>query len=116
MTLSEIRRTVNSLRRRLALPLAVVRARRATESVCDHLHALQSRGQPLPHHIEVVQMVGDSGFRQGEFMPMNRYVRRCLEQGKCPNPKEMVRALLPRAARLGLVYECFRWDMAPRSV
>ena len=115
MSISEIRRTIRSLQRSLALPLAVIRARRATESVCDHISVLRSEGHPVPNHFDVVQMVGNSGFRHGEFMALDRYVRRCLDEGKCPHPLDMVRALLPRAARLGLVYQCFRWDLPPRS-
>ena len=113
MTHSELRRAVRSLQRRLALPLAVIRARRAVEDVCDKWGVAQIEKTPLPAPHEVVTMVANAGFRHGESGALRNYIERCQNRGDNPDPSDMVRALLPRANKLGLVYQCFRWDCPP---
>ena len=110
MSLSEIQRSVNSLKRRLALPIAVIRMRRVVDDVCDQWGAAQADGKPLPRPFQVVTSVLRAGCRHGEPMALGRYIRRCLDENENPDPHDMVRALLPRAARLGLVAAHFRYD------
>ena len=56
MSLSEIQRSVNSLKRRLALPIAVIRMRRVVDDVCDQWGAAQAGGKPLPRPFQVVTL------------------------------------------------------------
>ena len=111
MSLSEIRRTVQSLRRQLALPLAVIRARRITERVCHRWDVLRDQGQPLPGPFDALREINEERCPPADFMALNRYIRRCHERDEFPDAKEMVLAMLPRAARHGLVHHCFRWDL-----
>ena len=116
-TLSEIKRIVRSLERRLALPLAVIRMRRATEKICndwavalDAKRRKQTESLPTPH--DVVMSIKKAGYAGAYINSFHSYVRRCVEKEECPQPIDMVRALLPQANKTGMIYECFRWDLA----
>ena len=115
MSLRELRCTVNALKRKLALPLAVINARRAAEEACDQWHAAQQNGNPPPADFDIVAMFRNHRCRFGEFHALHSYIRRHLESGESPQPDHMVRALLPRANKLGLVYQCFRYDLPARG-
>ena len=115
MSLREIRRTVNALKRKLALPLAVINARRAAEAACDQWHTAQRNEKPLPAALDLVAEFRNHRCRFGEFHALHSYIRRHLESGELPQPDDMVRALLPRANKLGLVYQCFRYDLPARG-
>ena len=115
-TLSEIKRIVRSLERKLALPLAVIRMRRATEKICnDWAVALDAKrrkqAESLPDAHDLVMSIKKAGYAGAYINAFHSYVRRCVEKEECPQPIDMVRALLPQANKIGLVYECFRWDM-----
>ena len=97
------------------MPLAVFRARRGTEAVCDKWHVTLVDRKPLPTTFEAMGMVSDAGCRFGEFMALNNYLQRCLEKNECPDSRDMAGALLPRANKWGLVYECFRRDLPARD-
>ena len=117
-TLSEIKRIVRSLQRKLALPLAVIRMRRAAEKICnDWAVALDAKRRKqagsLPDSHEVVRSIKASGYAGAHLNSFHSYVRGCLEKEECPQPEDMVRALLPQANKIGMVYECFRWDCPP---
>ena len=116
-TLSEIKRIVRSLERKLALPLAVIRMRRATEKICndwavalDAKRRKQAESLPAPH--DVVMSIKKAGYVGAYINSFHSYVRRCVEKEECPQPIDMVRALLPQANKTGMIYECFRWDLA----
>ena len=116
-TLSEIKRIVRSLERKLALPLAVIRMRRATEKICndwavalDAKRRKQAESLPTPH--DVVMSIKKAGYAGAYINSFHSYVRRCVEKEECPQPIDMVRALLPQANKIGMIYECFRWDLA----
>ena len=118
MTIGEIRRQVRSMQRRLALPLAVIRMRRAAEKICnDWAVALDAKRRSqevsLPSAHDVVQSIKSARYVGGHINVLSRYVTRCLDKDECPQPIDMVRALLPQANKLGMVYECFRWDCPP---
>ena len=116
MTISEIKRAIRSMQRKLALPLAVIRMRRATEKICndwavalDAKRRKQAESLPDPH--DVVMSIKKAGYVGAHINSFHSYVRRCLDKEECPQPIDMVRALLPQANKVGLVYECFRWDL-----
>ena len=118
MTLSEIRRILRSMQRKLALPLAVIRMRRATEQICnDWAVALEltrrTQRDTLPHSHDLVRTIVKAGYAGGYLTSFHRYVQRCLEKDECPEPSDMVRALLPQAIKNGLIHKCFRWDLDP---
>ena len=114
---SEIKRMVRSLKRKLALPLAVIRMRRATEKICnDWAVALEAKrrkqAQSLPNALDLIQQIKKAGYVGAHLTSFHKYVERCLEKEECGQPSDMVRALLPQAIKNGLIYECFRWDLA----
>ena len=118
MTLGEIRREVRSMQRKLAIPLAVIRMRRAAEKICnDWAVALDAKRRSqevsLPSAHDIVQSIKAARYVGGHINALSRYVTRCLDKDECPQPSDMVRALLPQANKLGMVYECFRWDCPP---
>ena len=49
MTLSEIKRQVNALKRKYAVALAVVRLRRAAREFCDEWEATREKEKPTPN-------------------------------------------------------------------
>ena len=115
-TLSEIKRMVRSMQRQLALPLAVIRMRRATEKICndwavalDAKRRKQAESLPDPH--DLVRAIAKAGYVGAHLTSFHRYVRNCFDNEECPQPSDMVRALLPQANASGMIYECFRWDM-----
>ena len=58
MTLSEIRRRVNALKRRFARELAIIKLRRIAEAVADDWDPDEP---PEPH--DVIQRIAKAGFR-----------------------------------------------------
>ena len=69
MTLSQIRRRINALKRRYARELAILKLRR----------------------------IADAGFRLSTFTRLNRYLKDIRRQGDVPDPHSMVLDLVPWA-------------------
>ena len=92
MTLSEIRRRVNALKRRFARELAIIKLRRIAEAVADDWDPDEP---PEPH--DVIQRVVKAGFRLPTFMRLRRYLDDTQRQGEVPYPNTIVLNLLPWA-------------------
>ncbi|MYC29251.1 MAG: hypothetical protein F4X65_04070 [Chloroflexi bacterium] len=97
MTLSQIRNQVHSLQRQFAKDLAVFRLRQLAEEIADDWETSMAEKEELPQPHQVVQRVAAQGHILKTYMNLNLYVRRCLDQGKCLIPQQMVLALLPWA-------------------
>ena len=69
MTLSQIRRRINSLKRQFARELAVLKLRRIAEAVADHW----TPDQP-PEPADVVQRIADAGFILNTYIHLRRYL------------------------------------------
>ena len=105
MTLSQIRRRVNALKRKFARELAIIKLRRIAEAVSDDwdLH------QP-PEPAEVIERVAKAGFRLPTFIRLRRYLDDTIRQGDVPESEAMVLDLLPWASQDR--YRAFlRWDL-----
>ena len=87
----------------------------AAEAACDQWHTAQRNEKPFPAALDLVAEFRNHRCRFGEFHALHSYIRRHLESGELPQPDDMVRALLPRANKLGLVYQCFRYDLPARG-
>ena len=98
MTLSQIRRRVNALKRKLVLELAIIRLRRIAESVADDWDLDEP---PEPH--DVIQRVAKAGFRLSTFMRLQHYLKDTMRQGEVPEPRRIVTSLLPWASK-----DCYR--------
>ena len=98
MTLAQIRRRVNALKRKFALELAIIRLRRIAESVADNWDLDEP---PEPH--DVIQRVAKAGFRLNTFMRLQHYLKDTRSQGDVPEPRQIVTSLLPWASK-----DCYR--------
>ena len=90
MTLSQIRRRVNVLKRRFAPELAIIKLRRIAESVSDHWDPDQPPGAA-----DVIARIAKAGFRFPTFMRLRRYLDDTIRQGDVPESEVMVLNLLP---------------------
>ncbi len=105
MTLSQIRRRINALKRRFARELAIIRLRRIAESVADDWDP----DQP-PEAADVIARVAKAGFRLPTFMRLRRYLDDTIRQGDVPESEAIVLDLLPWAGKDR--YRAFlRWDL-----
>ncbi len=115
MTLAQIRSRVRTLQRRFALALSVVRARRVAERLCQGWTADHADGKPLPDPFQAVAKVREAGIRNAAFIDFQRYIRSCVDDNRCPEPRGFLESLLPRASNAGLVRAALHWDARPRN-
>ena len=92
MTLSQIRRRVNALKRKFVLELAIIRLRRIAEAVADDWDPSEP---PDPH--DVVQRVAKAGFRLNTFGRLSNYLKDIRRQGDVPESESIILRLLPWA-------------------
>ena len=108
MTLSQIRRRIEVLKRKFARELAIIKLRRIAEAVADDW---TPSGPPEPS--DVIRRIVEAGFR----LPTFARLRRCLDDArrKCevPYPNEMVLSLLPWAGS-DRYFELLHWDLPPQ--
>ena len=105
MTLSQIRRRVNVLKRKFAPELATIKLRRIAESVSDHWDPDQPPGAA-----DVIARIAKAGFRLPTFMRLRRYLDDTIRHGDVPESEAMVLNLLPWAWEHR--YRAFlRWDL-----
>ena len=105
MTLSQIRRRVNVLKRRFAPELAIIKLRRIAEAVADNWNP----DQP-PEPADVIARVAKAGFRLPTFMRLHRYLDDTIRQVDVPESEAIVLNLLPWAGKDR--YRAFlRWDL-----
>ena len=105
MTISELRRRVNALKRRFAPELAIIRLRRIAQAVGDDWDPTEP---PEPH--DVIQRVVKAGFRLPTFMRLRRYLDDTIRQGDCPESECIVLDLLPWAGK-DRYRAFFRWEL-----
>ena len=92
MTISQLRRRIDALKRKLAPELAVINLRRIAESVADDW---TPSDPPEPTH--VIRRVADAGFRLPTFLSLHRYIEDTRRKGDTPDPVSIVVRLLPWA-------------------
>ena len=92
MTLSQLRRRIDALKRKLAPELAIIKARRIAEAVANDWKPSQP---PDPAH--VVKRFSDAGFRLPTFARLHSYLDDNRRNGEIPYPGVMVYQLLPWA-------------------
>ena len=116
MSLHHLRRRVDALKRQLAIPLAVVRLRPLADEFCHQWAiALDQDKEPPPSTSMDALNSGDTksktfanrvveaGYRLSTFSALQHYTRSCRERRILPQPNEILRNLLPKAAVLGLI-------------
>ena len=93
----DLRRRVNALRRRLAIPLATLRLRRLAQEFCLQSIVARAERQPPPESHPFIRRVADAGFRLPTFMAVSQYLERCRTQNTIPDSGRLLRSLLPWA-------------------
>ena len=105
MTLSEIRRRIDALKRRFARELAIIDLRRIAEAVADDWDP----DQP-PEPSDVIGRIADAGFPLCTFINLRRYLDDTQRRDDVPEPETIVLRLLPWAS--GERYrELLRWEL-----
>ena len=105
MTLSQIRRRVNVLKRKFAPELAIIKLRRIAEAVSDDWDPSEP-----PEPAGVIARIAKAGFRLPTFMRLRRYLDDTIRRGDVPEPESIVLNLLPWARKDR--YRAFlRWDL-----
>ena len=92
MTISQLRRRIDALKRKFAPELAIIKARRIAEAVADGWKPSQP---PDPSH--VIQRFADAGFRLPTFGRLHSYLEGNRRKGDIPGYDVMVCKLLPWA-------------------
>ena len=108
MTLSELRRRMDALKRRFARELAIIKPRRIAEAVADDW----TPSDP-PEPSEVIQRTVKAGFRLPTLMRLRRCLDDARRRGEVPYPESIVLNLLPWADN-HRYRELLRWDLPPR--
>ena len=122
MTLSQLKKEVNSLKRKYASQLAVVRLRRLAQEFCDQWEAARDAGKPSSMTtVESGQWFIQMGFRPRSFNGLFDCVRRCNENKEEPLPIEIVKAFLPWAGYRNIIRGVFKnvftlGDQTPRRL
>ena len=105
MTISQIRTRINSLKRRFARELAIVKLRPIAESVADYWDT-----DNPPEPADVIRRVVKAGFRLNTFTRLSGYLKDMRLQGDVPDPYIIVCCLLPYADN-DRCCQWFRWEL-----
>ena len=105
LTIAQIRRRVDALKRRFAPELAIIKLRRIAEAVADDWDSSQPT---VPS--DVIGRIAKAGFRLPTFANLARYLNDTRRQGDVPDPDAIVLSLLPWA-RKDRYRELLRWDL-----
>ena len=105
MTISQLRRRINALKRRFATELTIIKLRRIAEAVADDWDP----DQP-PEPADVIERFVKAGCRLPTFANLRRCLDKAQRQGDVPLPESIVINLLPWID--GDRYDKFlRWDL-----
>ena len=105
MTISQLRRRVDALKRRFARELAIIKLRRIAESVSDQWDPSEP-----PEPADVIGRISNAGFRLPTFAQLSRYLKDTRRQGDIPEPESIVLQLLPWACK-DRYRDFLRWDL-----
>ncbi len=95
MTLSQIKREVNALKRKYAKAIAVVRLKRLAMEFCDEWEANQREGKPPMQDIEASQWFIKRGHKPRSLSRLFDCIRRCTGKKETPLAIDVVKALIP---------------------
>ena len=108
MTLSQLRRRVNALKRKFAPELAIIKLRRVAEAVADDW----TPSQP-PSSADVIKRIARAGFRLPAFPRLLRYLDDTRQKRDVPLPNTIVLNLIPWAGN-DRYLELLRWELPPQ--
>ena len=96
LTLSQLRRRVNALRRKYARDLAVVRLRPLAEEFSQQWAVSLSQRRPAPQPQPFIRRIAQSGFRLNTFMALHKYLECCRRETTIPDSPGIISSLLPQ--------------------
>ena len=92
------RRRVKTLRRKHALPLAVLKPRPLAQQLCTQRHTAAANNRPVPESQPFIKRIADSGLRLTTFTSLHKSLTRHQGNKTTPKPIEIVQAFPPQAA------------------
>ena len=111
MTLYQIRRRVDSLKRKFAVELTVVKLRPAVDEYCDWWQQLIEKKKLPPAPNRLLQKIPGKGCLRYTFPAISNYLDRCRIDCRVPLPNMILRFLVPKAVDRGLL-PVPRWSVA----
>ena len=105
MTISQLRRRVDALKRRFAVELNIIKLRRIAQAVSDDWNP----DEP-PEPADVIGRFVAAGCRLPTFGNLSRYLNNTRRQGDVPEPFEIVVSLLPWID-CDRYHGLLRWDL-----
>ena len=112
MSLTQIRQRLNTLKRKFALPLAILRLRRQAEKLCHQWAIARADQHPIPEpHTLVQQITHAIRLPLTTHRHLHSYLERARNQNTHPDPYEIARTLLPQQAASGLLPHFFHYDL-----
>ena len=115
MSFSRIRNRIESLERKLALPLAVVRLRPLVEEFCWQWQVATVERKSLPDPHSLIQKIASKGLYFSTFGYLRAHLERQCEKSEEPDPQDMIKVLLPMAYRRSIIWNVFSYD-APAEI
>ena len=105
MTISQLRRRIDALKRKFARELIIIKLRRIAEAVADDWDP-----ECPPEPADVIRRIADAGFRLTTFTRLSRYLKDVRRQGEVPDSESIVLELLPWADNYRY-RELLRWEL-----
>ena len=103
MSLAQLRREVDSIKRKLARELRVVRARRVAENYCNLWADLVARKMLPPDPLRLLKDLFKHTGQPGNFASASNYLEQCRQRRHLPYPGAILFRLLPMEASAGLI-------------
>ena len=95
MSLSQARRQVAALKRKLDRVLAVYRLKSAVNRIVQLSNTAVAAEQPGPDPVDCVHIIADAGFRPKSWNPLHGYIDQCQRYRAVPDAEEIVNKLRP---------------------
>ena len=97
MSLSQLRRQVNALKRKLDRFLAAYNLKSAAHRIVERWNTALAAKQPAPDPVDCVHIIADAGFRPKSWNPLHAYIDQCQRYRAAPGAEEILNTLnLPR--------------------
>ena len=103
MSLAQLQREVNAIKRKLVHELRVVRARRVANRYCDLWADLVARKKLPPDPFRLLKNLFKHTGQPGAFARASDYLDKCWRRRHLPNPNAILYRLLPGEADLGFI-------------
>ena len=103
MSLAQLQREVNTIKRKLVPELRVVRARRVASKYCTLWADLGKRKKLPPDPFRLLRNLSKHTSQPGAFARATDYLEQCRERRHLPYPGAILFRLLPKEANAGLI-------------